>query len=238
MHNLLHPRSVALIGASADPDKIGYAVLGNLLRADFAGPVFPVNAERRSVRGVRAYPSVLDIPDPVDLAVVAVPAASIDEVMDACLAKGVKALVVISSGFGEAGPHGESAERRLVDEARAHGMRVIGPNALGVINTDPAVRLNATLAPQLPGRGRTGFFCQSGALGTAILADADRPRARPVHVRLRRQPRRRLRQRPAAVLGDRPGHRRRPALPGVVRQPAQVRAGSRAGSAGPSRSSR
>jgi acyl-CoA synthetase (NDP forming)/RimJ/RimL family protein N-acetyltransferase len=172
VHNLLHPRSVALIGASADPGKIGYAVLGNLLRADFAGPVFPVNAERKSVRGVRAYPSVLDIPDPVDLAVVAVPAAGIDEVMDACLAKGVKALVVISSGFGEAGPHGESAERRLVDEARAHGMRVIGPNALGVINTDPAVRLNATLAPRIPGRGRTGFFCQSGALGTAILADA------------------------------------------------------------------
>ncbi|MGH3757966.1 GNAT family N-acetyltransferase [Actinophytocola sp.] len=172
VHNLLHPRSVALIGASADPDKIGYAVLGNLLRADFAGPVFPVNAERESVRGVRAYPSVLDIPDPVDLAVVAVPAASIDEVMDACLAKGVKALVVISSGFGETGPHGESAERRLVGEARAHGMRVIGPNALGVINTDPRIRLNATLAPRIPGRGRTGFFCQSGALGTAILADA------------------------------------------------------------------
>ncbi|MGH3880780.1 MAG: GNAT family N-acetyltransferase [Actinophytocola sp.] len=172
VHNLLHPRSVALIGASADPGKIGYAVLGNLLGADFAGPVFPVNAERPSVRGVRAYPSVLDIPDPVDLAVVAVPAAGIDEVMDACLAKGVKALVVISSGFGEAGPHGESAERRLVAEARAHGMRVIGPNALGVINTDPAIRLNATLAPHIPSRGRTGFFCQSGALGTAILADA------------------------------------------------------------------
>jgi len=172
VHNLLHPRSVALIGASADPDKVGYAVLGNLLRADFAGPVFPVNAERRSVRGVRAYPSVLDIPDPVDLAVVAVPAAHMDEVMDACLAKGVKALVVISSGFGESGPAGEGAERRLVTEARAHGMRVVGPNALGVVNTDPAVRLNATLAPVLPGRGRTGFFSQSGALGTAILADA------------------------------------------------------------------
>jgi acyl-CoA synthetase (NDP forming)/RimJ/RimL family protein N-acetyltransferase len=172
VHNLLHPRSVALIGASADPEKVGYAVLGNLLRADFAGPVFPVNAERRSVRGVRAYASVLDIPDPVDLAVVAVPAEHMDEVMDACLAKGVKALVVISSGFGESGPAGEGVERRLVAEARAHGMRVVGPNALGVVNTDPAVRLNATLAPVLPGRGRTGFFSQSGALGIAILADA------------------------------------------------------------------
>ncbi|PPK62203.1 GNAT family N-acetyltransferase [Actinokineospora auranticolor] len=172
VHNLLHPRSVAVIGASTDRAKVGNAVLANLLAADFAGPVFPVNAEHRSVRGVRAYPTVLDIPDPVDLAVVAIPAAGVDEVMDACLAKGVKALVVVSSGFGETGPDGRGAERRLVDEARAHGMRVVGPNALGVVNLDPAVRLNATLAPTLPGRGRTGFFCQSGALGTAILADA------------------------------------------------------------------
>ncbi|WP_245614047.1 bifunctional GNAT family N-acetyltransferase/acetate--CoA ligase family protein [Actinokineospora inagensis] len=172
VHNLLHPRSVAVIGASTDHAKVGNAVLGNLLAADFAGPVFPVNPEHRSVRGVRAYPTVLDIPDPVDLAVVAVPAAGVDDVMDACLAKGVKTLVVVSSGFGETGPDGKGAERRLVDEARAHGMRVVGPNALGVVNLDPAVRLNATLAPTLPGPGRAGFFCQSGALGTAILADA------------------------------------------------------------------
>lgn len=172
VHNLLHPRSVAVIGASTDRTKIGHAVLTNLLTADFAGPVYPVNAEHRSVRGVRAYPSVLDIPDDVDLAVVAVPAPRVDEVMDACLAKGVKALVVVTSGFGETGPGGLSAERRLVAEARAHGMRVVGPNALGVINTDAGVRLNATLAPALPARGRTGFFCQSGALGTAILSAA------------------------------------------------------------------
>ncbi|MFJ5992536.1 GNAT family N-acetyltransferase [Lentzea sp. NPDC092896] len=172
VHNLLHPRSVAVIGASTDPTKIGHAVLKNLLEADFNGPVYPVNAEHRAVRGVRAYPTVLDIPDDVDLAVVAVPAASVDEVMDGCLAKGVKALVVVSSGYGETGPDGLSAERRLAGEARAHGMRVVGPNALGVINLDPKVRLNASLAPKLPQRGRAGFFCQSGALGTAILANA------------------------------------------------------------------
>ncbi|HWE92137.1 MAG TPA: GNAT family N-acetyltransferase, partial [Pseudonocardiaceae bacterium] len=172
MHNLLRPRSVAVIGASTDPSKIGYAVLTNLLTADFAGPVYPVNSEHRSVRGVRAYPSVLDIPDPVDLAVVAVPASGVDEVMDGCLAKGVTTLVVLSSGFADVGPDGRSAERRLVTEARAHGMRVVGPNALGVVNNDPAVRLNATLAPRLPGAGRIGFFCQSGALGIGILADA------------------------------------------------------------------
>ncbi|WP_020671682.1 bifunctional GNAT family N-acetyltransferase/acetate--CoA ligase family protein [Amycolatopsis nigrescens] len=173
VHNLLHPRSVAVIGASTDPTKIGYAVLTNLLSADFAGTVYPVNPEHRSVRGVRAYPSVLDIPDSVDLAVVAVPADQVESVLDGALAKGVKTLLIVSGGFGESGLHGLHAELRLVGEARAHGMRVVGPNALGVLNTDASVRLNATLAPRLPARGRTGFFCQSGALGTAILADAE-----------------------------------------------------------------
>ncbi|AIJ25059.1 acetyl-CoA synthetase [Amycolatopsis methanolica 239] len=173
VYNLLHPRSVAVIGASADPTKVGYSVLSNLLAADFAGTVYPVNPEHRSVRGVRAYPSVVDIPDPVDLAVVAVPADQVESVLDGALAKGVKTLLIVTAGFGEAGPHGLHAELRLVGEARAHGMRVVGPNALGVLNTDPAVRLNATLAPRLPKRGRAGFFCQSGALGTAILADAE-----------------------------------------------------------------
>ncbi|MFJ7217067.1 GNAT family N-acetyltransferase [Amycolatopsis sp. NPDC098790] len=173
VHNLLHPTSVAVIGASAEPGKVGHVAFANLLAAAFTGTVYPVNPEHRSVRGVRAYPSVLDIPDPVDLAVVAVPAESVESVLDACLAKGVKTLLILSSGFAEAGPHGLHAELRLVGEARAHGMRVVGPNALGVLNTAPGIRLNATLAPRLPVRGRTGFFCQSGALGTAILADAE-----------------------------------------------------------------
>ncbi len=190
VHNLLHPRSVAVIGASTDQAKIGHAVFANLLRADFTGPVYPVNPDARSVRGVRAYPSVTDIPDEVDLAVVAVPAAGVDEVMDSCLAKGVQALLVLSAGFADAGDArtdagdarvadagesragespGSAAQRRLVEQARAHGMRVIGPNALGVANTAPAVSLNATLATGLPPAGRVGFFCQSGALGITIL---------------------------------------------------------------------
>src|SRR6185312_9941281 len=111
-------------------------------------------------------------PDDVDLAVVAVPAAGMVEVMDSCLAKGVKALVVLSAGFADAGPEGVTAQRRLVEEARAHGMRVVGPNALGVANTDAGVRLNATLAPAMPAAGRVGFFSQSGALGIALLAAA------------------------------------------------------------------
>jgi acyl-CoA synthetase (NDP forming)/GNAT superfamily N-acetyltransferase len=172
VHNVLHPRSVAVIGASTDPTKIGHAVLLHLLRGNFAGPVYPVNPEARSVRGVRAYPAVTDIPDDVDLAVVAVPAAGMGDVMESCLAKGVKALVVISAGFADAGPDGVSAQRRLVEEARAHGMRVVGPNALGVANTDPQVRLNASLAPTMPTAGRVGFFSQSGALGVTLLAAA------------------------------------------------------------------
>lgn len=174
VRNVLRPRSVAVIGASTDPEKVGNAVLTNLLRASFTGPVYPVNAEHTSVRGVRAYATVRDIPDEVDLAVAAVPSDQIDAVLDDCLAKGVKALVVVSSGFGETGEDGRANERRLVHSARAHGMRLVGPNALGVANLDPAVSLNATLAPNLPGRGRVGFFCQSGALGIAILAQASK----------------------------------------------------------------
>ena len=172
VHNLLHPRSVAVVGASTDPGKIGHAVLLHLLRGNFAGPVYPVNPEARSVRGVRAYPAVTDIPDDVDLAVVAVPAAGMGDVMGSCLAKGVKALVVLSAGFADAGPDGVSAQRRLADDARAHGMRVVGPNALGVANTASQVRLNATLAPTMPAAGRVGFFSQSGALGITLLAAA------------------------------------------------------------------
>ncbi|WP_371829947.1 bifunctional acetate--CoA ligase family protein/GNAT family N-acetyltransferase [Rhodococcoides trifolii] len=176
VRNVLRPRSVAVIGASTDPAKVGNAVLTNLLRASFTGPVYPVNAEHTSVRGVRAYATVSDIPDEVDLAIAAVPAEAIDAVLDDCLAKGVRALVVVSSGFGETGEDGRSNERRLVHAARAHGMRLVGPNALGVANLDPEISLNATLATELPGRGRVGFFCQSGALGIAILAQASKRR--------------------------------------------------------------
>jgi acyl-CoA synthetase (NDP forming)/RimJ/RimL family protein N-acetyltransferase len=172
VHNLLHPQSVAVIGASSDPSKIGHAVLKNLIDGGFPGPVYAINPQGKPVLGAPAYADISQVPGPVDLAVIAVPAASVAEVTDASLAKGVKALVVVSAGFADRDSAGHSAERRLVEEARAHGMRVVGPNALGVVNTDPRVRLNASLAPVLPGRGRVGFFSQSGALGIAILAEA------------------------------------------------------------------
>ncbi len=174
---LLAPRAVAVIGASNETRKLGHAVLVNLLRAGFTGPVYPVNPETLSVQGVRAYKSVLDIPDPVDVAVVTVPAASVAQVLESCRAKGVHGLVIVTGGFADAdvaggAGGGADSQRRMVAMARANGMRVLGPNCLGLVNTDPSVRLNASLAPVVPPPGRVGFFSQSGALGIAILADA------------------------------------------------------------------
>ena len=163
-----------MVGASSDPKKVGHVLLANLIAAGFTGPVYPVNGpgQARSVRGIRAYERVIDIPDPVDLAVVAVPASGMAEVLDDCMAKGVKTLVVVSAGFGELSDEGLATERALVEQVRAHGMRLVGPNALGVVNNAPEIALNATLAPRIPGPGRVGFFCQSGALGIAILDHA------------------------------------------------------------------
>ncbi|NEK56894.1 GNAT family N-acetyltransferase [Geodermatophilus sabuli] len=169
---LLTPSSVAVVGASNDEGKMGHAVLRHLLDFGFRGPVYPVNPGTRHVRGVPAYASIESIPDDVDLAVLAVPADEVAGVVEACRRKRVRGLVVISGGFGEAGPGGRVAERALVAAARASGMRVVGPNCLGIVNTDTQVRLNASLAPRIPGRGRVGFFAQSGALGSALLEQA------------------------------------------------------------------
>jgi acyl-CoA synthetase (NDP forming)/GNAT superfamily N-acetyltransferase len=169
---LLTPGSVAVVGASNDETKVGNAVLRHLLDYGFAGPIYPVNPAVRHVRGVPAYAGIEAIPDDVDLAVLAVPADEVPDVLEACRRKSVRGLVVITGGFGETGPEGRAAERALVASARASGMRVVGPNCLGIVNTDPAVRLNASLAPGIPGRGRVGFFAQSGALGVALLERA------------------------------------------------------------------
>ena len=169
---LLTPSSVAVVGASNDEGKLGNAVLRHLLDHGFEGPVYPVNPGTRHVRGVPAYAGIEDVPDDVDLAVLAVPADEVADVVEACRRKRVHGLVVISGGFGESGPEGRVRERELVAAARASGMRVVGPNCLGIVNTDPAVRLNASLAPRVPGRGRVGFFAQSGALGSALLGQA------------------------------------------------------------------
>jgi acyl-CoA synthetase (NDP forming)/RimJ/RimL family protein N-acetyltransferase len=174
---LLTPSSVAVVGASNDEGKLGNAVLKHLLEYGFAGPVYPVNPGARHVRGVPAYADIESIPDDVDLAVLAVPADEVAGVVEACRRKRVRGLVVISGGFGETGAEGLAAERQLVATARASGMRVVGPNCLGIVNTAAGVRLNASLAPMVPGPGRVGFFAQSGALGIALL---ERARSRDI----------------------------------------------------------
>jgi acyl-CoA synthetase (NDP forming)/RimJ/RimL family protein N-acetyltransferase len=173
---LLTPASVAVIGASRRPGTIGNALLRNIRDSGFPGRLYAVNAGWESdgpaeIDGVPAYATIRDVDDTVDLAVVAVPAEAVVDVVLDCAAKGVRGLVVVSSGFAEIGDEGRRRQRRLVGLARSYGMRVIGPNALGVINTALGVTLNATLSPLMPSRGRVAFFCQSGALGVSILAD-------------------------------------------------------------------
>ncbi len=163
------PRSVAVIGASRRQDTIGRALVRHLVLGDFTGRVHVVNPNADSVAGMPAWKSVSEIPDEVDVAIVAVPADAVQDVVLDCAAKGVHGLVVISSGFAETGEEGRLRQRRLVGLSRSYGLRLIGPNALGVINTDPEVSINASLSSVMPPRGRAGFFCQSGALGTAIL---------------------------------------------------------------------
>jgi acyl-CoA synthetase (NDP forming)/RimJ/RimL family protein N-acetyltransferase len=167
-------RSVAVIGASRRQDTVGRTLVRNLVLGGFAGRVYAVNRAAESVAGLPAYATVQEIPDPVDLAIVAVPAETVQEVVLDCAAKGVHGLVVISSGFAETGEDGRKRQRQLVGLARSYGLRLVGPNCLGVINTATEVSLNASLSPIMPPRGRVGFFCQSGALGVAILEKVDR----------------------------------------------------------------
>lgn len=167
------PRSVAVIGASRDRRSIGRMVLERLIAAGFQGPVYPVNPNARSVAAVRAYGSILDVPDSVDMAVIAVPPATVLPVVDQCAQKGTRALVVLSAGFAETGPEGRERQEELVAKVRASGMRLIGPNCMGILNTAPGVQLNATFGPTVPRRGRVAMSSQSGALGLAILAEAD-----------------------------------------------------------------
>jgi acetyl coenzyme A synthetase (ADP forming)-like protein len=163
---LLTPDSVAVIGASRNPATVGHQVLRNLLDAGrFDGPVYPVNPGAAQVASVKAYPSVLDVPGPVDLAVLAVPAAAAMDVVEECARKGVSDVVVLSAGFGEVG--GTDAQRALRDLARRNGMRLVGPNCIGVVNT--AIGLNATFSPYAPRPGHVAMQSQSGALGIALL---------------------------------------------------------------------
>ncbi len=174
IRGVLTPRSVAVIGASRREHAVGSCFLHNILTADFVGDVYAVNPSGAKIFGLSAYPTIGDVPGHVDLAVIAVPAASVLHIVEECAAKGVKALVIPVANFGDADEVGQRLQDRLRVIARRAGIRIIGPNSFGVINNDWTVRLNASLARAVPPPGTFGLFAQSGALGIAVLASAAR----------------------------------------------------------------
>ncbi|MEU1084056.1 GNAT family N-acetyltransferase [Streptomyces sp. NPDC005908] len=174
VQRLLAPGAVAVIGTGRTPGGVGRSILDNIRDAGFTGRLYAVNGAlpdgQRELDGVPAFRSVRDIDGPVDLAVVAVPAERVPDVVAECGEHDVQGLVVVSAGYAESGPEGKERQRALVRQARSYGMRIIGPNSFGVINTSPDVRLNASLAPDMPRPGRIGLFAQSGAIGVALLS--------------------------------------------------------------------
>jgi len=169
MKAFFEPRTVAVIGANRERGKIGSEILHNLQSAGFTGAIIPVHPTAEQLQGFRVYPGVSDIPGAVDLAIIVVPAPQVLSVVEECIGKGVRALCVISAGFGEAGPEGREREMAILERVRIAGCRLVGPNCMGLLNTDPAVRLNATFSPVHPPPGSVAMSTQSGALGLAIL---------------------------------------------------------------------
>ncbi len=175
VRRLLEPQSVAVIGVGREPGSIGGEVFRNILNNRFVGQVFAVNRNlSAAARGAEVLASIDEIPEGTDLAVLAIPADKVPAAVDACGARGVGAVVVLSAGFSESGPPGAALERGLTEVARGHGMRMLGPNCLGVLNTDPGVRLDASLSPMMPPAGRVGIMTETGTLAAAIIEHAVR----------------------------------------------------------------
>ena len=169
LKSILFPRSIAVIGASRYPGTIGYLLVRSLIESGYVGAVYPVNPNIEVVSSIKTFPSVLAILGEVEMAVIAVPAPAVLKVAEECGQKGVKGLIVISDGFKESGPEGAARERELREIALGHGMRVVGPNCMGVINTDPSINMNATFSPAVNSPGNVSFLSQSGAMGEVIL---------------------------------------------------------------------
>jgi len=167
LDGIFKPRSVAVIGATEREGSVGRTLLWNLIRNPFGGTVFPVNPQRHSVLGLKSYPDIASVPEVVDLAVIATPAAGVPQVIRECIAAGVKGAIIVSAGFKEIGAAGEALEQQIIAQARLGGMRIIGPNCLGVMN--PVLGLNATFASTIARPGNVAFISQSGALCTSIL---------------------------------------------------------------------
>ena len=167
LDKLFNPKTIAVIGASNEKGSVGYALMDNLINSRYSGVVYPVNIRRKSVHSIKAYRSVKDIGEKIDLALIATPAATVPTIVEECGQAGVSGLVVISAGFKETGTAGEKLEKIIVKTARQYGMRILGPNCLGFMN--PTIHLNATFANKMALAGKIAFISQSGALGTAIL---------------------------------------------------------------------
>jgi len=166
---ILKPRTIAVVGASRTPNTIGHQIVANLVDRGFTGAVYPVNPRAAAVHAIPAWASVSALPAPVDVAVVAVPKERVVDVAEECGERGVRGIVVISAGFREVGGEGVERERRLVEVVRRHGMRLVGPNCMGVVNTDPDYSMNATFVSPMPPFGRAAFVSQSGAVGANVL---------------------------------------------------------------------
>ncbi len=166
---ILAPSSVAVVGASRTPGTIGHEIVASLVRCGYTGAVYPVNPKAAAICAVPAFPDIEAVPAPIDQAIIVVPKELVQGVVEGCARKGIPGLVVISSGFKEVGGEGIAREQRLTEFVRANGMRMVGPNCMGVLNANPAVSMNGTFAPHLPPYGKVGFVSQSGAMGLSVL---------------------------------------------------------------------
>lgn len=164
---ILTPKSIAIVGVSQDPDKIGSVLLRNLINGGYNGKIYPVNPKYEELQGRKAYPNVISIPDSVEMVCISIPYQFVEDVVDQCVTKKVKSVVIISAGFRETGESGKELESRIATKLKAEGIRLIGPNCLGFINNK--AKINLSFARENPGNGKIAFISQSGAFCTAIL---------------------------------------------------------------------
>jgi len=167
LEGILEPQSVAVIGASRNKEKWGHIILKNIIKCGYSGNIYAINPKETEILGIKCYPSVLDVPDDIDLAVIVIPAPLVNKVVEECGKKGVKGLVITSAGFSEVGKEGSIREKKVMDLIKKYKMRLIGPNTLGIVNT--YCNLNASLMPKMPERGKISFITQSGTLGLALM---------------------------------------------------------------------
>jgi len=167
LRNFFCPDSVAVIGAAREEEKVGHIILDNIINSGYKGKLFPVNPKADEIHGIKCYPSVLNVPGDIDLAIIVIPAQFVLQVLEECSKKNTKWSIIISAGFKETGIEGARRERQLIEKAKDYGIRILGPNCLGIIDTECPI--NATFSPNMPPMGKIGFISQSGALGTSIL---------------------------------------------------------------------